>query len=159
MRNIIYILLFTIVYFIPNTTLGQQAKQIDYFKTLSLNLSDLNDYLLKFDFEYSGHKSDKIGDENSWAYLRNKQGTGKANKFYTLFENHNGTKSISFQSTDKSDYFRFKKIIKSQIPFLKTKNIDDALVEYYLNSKYDSRIWIFLGDNGKTVYEMTLELR
>lgn len=153
LKKIIFIL---IVLFSNSMLFGQTAKQIDYFKTLNLNLSDLQDYMIALKFEFNGSKTDELGVKYSWTYARNRN-NNKAERFYSLYLNNDGTKNITLESIIVEDYRRFKVLIKQKgLLFLKSENIEDALVETFSNSIYECRIWNYVGKEGFTTYEMTL---
>lgn len=153
-------IIFTLcVFFIFNFTssFSQNARKIDYFQTLILNFPDLQDYMIDLDFEYNGSKADKLGIRYTWVYHRDKFKPSRAECFYALYKNTDGSKSISFQSQIKQDYVRFKSIIKNRgLIFRKTEDLDGHLIEYYSNSKFKSRIWVYMNDNTAS-YEMNLE--
>lgn len=136
---------------------GQSTKQIDYFKTLNLNLSDLQDYMIIIKFQFNGSKTDELGEEYGWSYNRNRYDNTKAECFYSRYINNDGTTSVSFKSTKIEDYQRFKSLIKQKdLLYINSKNINGSLVEIFSNSKYKSRIWSYI-EEERTIYEMSLE--
>ena len=142
--------------------LAQQTKAprgIDYFKTISLNISDLQDYMIAINFEFNGTTSDDMGDRYGWAYKRDLYGRDRAECFYRLYLNNDGTKSVSFQSQNKADYTRFKAAIKGRgMIFKKSETIKGSLVETFSNSKFEARVWS-TQSGGITSYEMNLEAK
>tara|TARA_B110000093_G_C12551250_1_gene237949 strand:- start:57 stop:494 length:438 start_codon:yes stop_codon:yes gene_type:complete len=133
---------------------GQTSLDLDYFKTLSLNISDLNDYMLTFNFEFHDTSSNEIGKNYIWSINRNKS---NAEYFYALYINNDGSKSISFQSLMKSDYVSFKSTIKSKgLIFKEIEDVDGLLVEKFSNSNYECSIWTGVA-NDLTTYEMNLK--
>jgi hypothetical protein len=136
---------------------GQTPRQIDYFKILNLNLSDLQDYMIELEFEFDGTKKDVLGETYTWAYRRNRFNSKTAVNYFNFYLNNDGSKSFSFQSQNSNDYKQFKKTIKEkQLKFEKSENREGKLIERFSNSKYACRIWSS-PNQGLTTYEMCLE--
>lgn len=138
---------------------GQTTKQIDYFKTLSLNLSDLQDYMIQLNFQFNGTQTDTLGQSYVWAYNVNRNNAELADCFYNVYYNNDGSKSIAYSSGFKNDYQKFKILIKSKnLKYNKSENYENKLVEYYSNSKYEAKIWTYLNSFKKRItYEMCLQ--
>lgn len=142
-----------------NTNLfGQSAKQLDYFLILTLNVSDLQDYMINSKFEFQGIETDDFAERYTWTYDRNIKNASLAQGFFTLNLYKEGTKGFSFQSTNVEDYKRFKNNIKKKgLILIKSENIDGKLVERFSNSIYECRIWTSLVKTN-TIYEMNLDM-
>lgn len=135
---------------------SQESKSIDFFKTLDINISELQDYMLSVGYEFYKTDKDEYGDKYTWTL--NKDRYDKADKFFSLYMNFDKTKEFSNQTNKKDEYLAFKKLIKkNNLNFKKIENIDGALVEFYENSKYLSKIFSYTDkQTGTSTYELNL---
>ena len=135
---------------------SQESKNIDYFKTLEINISELQDYMLSVGYEFYKTDKDEYGEKYTWTL--NKDRYDKADKFFSLYLNFDKTKEFSNQTNKKNEYLVFKSLIKKKgLKFNKIENIDGALVEIYENSIYLSKLFSYTDkEKGTSTYELNL---
>lgn len=135
---------------------SQESKHIDYFKTLEINISELQDYMLSVGYEFYKTDKDEYGDKYTWTY--NKDRYDKAEKFFSLYKNFDKSIEFAIQTSKKEEYLKFKETIKKKgLEYKKTETIDEALVEYYENDNYLAKLWSYTNkESGTSTYELNL---
>ena len=152
MKKVLLIICFALSY---NYIFCQTVSNLDCFKGLVLNFSELQVYMINKGFEFNGVAKNEFSVKYSWSKSRSQFDPSKASSHFSLFIRHNGSKMVTFTS-GKNDYLQFKQAIKTKgFKYSGSETEKDALIENYSGAKYSICIWIYLQGNN-TIYEMSI---
>lgn len=134
-------LIIAVVLLLSYSVSAQKALPIDYFETLNLDYNELQSYMSKFGYNNKSAKKDDYGFDCSWKFKRQAIDSTKTESIYHIYYQKDNTKSISFQTYEREDYLRFKRLMDFKgMKLISKKQYNDFLIEIYANERYESVI-------------------